>query len=94
LGEQIAPAEAPFSKGLVHAALGDRRQAFECFEQIRDWGSFTTEHARYFFPDVLGPLREDPRYDKLLRVVNEYWGLHPDGRLPDGSPSGEASGPP
>jgi serine/threonine protein kinase/tetratricopeptide (TPR) repeat protein len=82
-GEQIDRAEAPFSKGLVHAALGAPERAFECFEEIRDWGSFTTEHARYFFPEVLGPLREDPRYDELLRTVNEYWGLYPDGRLPE-----------
>lgn len=89
LGEQIDQADAPFSKGLVHAALGDTDRAFECFEQVRDWGSFTTEYARYFFPDVIGPLREDPRYDELLRTVNEYWGLNPDGSLPD---DGSASG--
>jgi len=83
LGRQIDRTEASFSKGLVHAALGDPERAFECFEQIHDWGSFTTEHARYFFPNVLGPLREDPRYDELLRTVNEYWGLRPDGRLPE-----------
>jgi TolB-like protein/Flp pilus assembly protein TadD len=82
-GEQIGRAEAPFSRGLVHAALGAPERAFACFEEIRDWGSFTTEHARYFFPDALGPLREDPRYDELLRTVNEYWGLAPDGALPE-----------
>jgi Serine/threonine protein kinase len=79
LSEQIDRSEAPFSKGLVHAALGDTDRAFECFGQVRDWGSFTTEHARYFFPDVLGPLREDPRYDDLLRTINEYWGYIPTG---------------
>ena len=86
----IDEARHPFSAGLVRAALGDGAAALEAFEQVGDWGSFDTEHARYFFPDVLGPLRGTAHYDSLLRAVNESWGLEPDGTLPTepGSPSG------
>jgi hypothetical protein len=66
----------------VHAALGDSDAAFDAFERVRTWGTFETEHIRYFFPDVLGPLRNTPRYDALIRRVNRAWGLRPDGLLP------------
>ena len=32
---------------------------------------------------MLDRLQEDPRYDTLLRAVNEFWGLDLDGSLPD-----------
>lgn len=80
--DQIDETDAPFSAGLVHAALGDSDAAFNAFERVRTWGTFETEHIRYFFPDVLGPLRNTPRYDALIRRVNRAWGLRPDGLLP------------
>lgn len=73
--DQIDETGDSFSAGLVHAALGEDDAAFDAFEQVRDWSSFSTEHVRYFFPDVLGPLREDPRYEELLRQVDRSWGL-------------------
>ena len=81
--EEIDEIAAPFSAGLVHAALGDPDAAFDAFDRVSRWGSFETEHVRYFFPDVLGPLRDDPRYDALIRRVNQAWGLAPDGSLPE-----------
>ena len=80
---QIDEINAPFSVGLVHAALDDPDAAFDAFDHVRHWGSFETEHVRYFFPDALGPLRDDPRYDALIRRVNQAWGLKPDGSIPD-----------
>lgn len=80
---QIDETTAPFSAGLVLAALDDADAAFEAFNRVGDWGSFETEHLRYFFPDVLGSLREDPRYDELVRTVNRSWGLKPDGTIPE-----------
>jgi hypothetical protein len=85
--EVIDEVETPFSAGLVRAALGDADAAFDAFDRVTYWGSFETEHIRYFFPDVLGPLRDDPRYDALIRRVNQAWGLEPDGSLPDGDAS-------
>jgi len=82
---RIDPLEASgdaFSAGLVHAALGDRDAAFEAFERV-EWPSFSfaTEQLRYFYPDVLGPIRDDPRYPGLLSEVDRSWGLavEPDG---------------
>jgi len=80
---QIDEATAPFSAGLAQAALGNVDAAVEAFERVDNWGSLETEHLRYFFPDVLGPLREDPRYEALIRGVNQAWGLEPDGGLPE-----------
>lgn len=71
----IEEADHPFSAGLVHAALGEADAAFDAFERVSTWGSFSTEHFRYFFPDVLGPLRADPRYAEILHDVNRSWGL-------------------
>lgn len=86
LGE-IDEASDPFSVGLVRAALGDIEGAFEAFEQVGDWGSFETEHLRYFFPEILGPVREDPRHEGLVQEVNQSWGLRPDGSLPEDAPT-------
>jgi hypothetical protein len=77
---QIDAVEAPFSAGLMHAALGDPQAALDAFERVEDWGSFETEHVRYFFPDALGPLRNDPRYDALIQTVDRSWGVTPDGQ--------------
>ncbi len=73
--DRIDEASHPFSAGLVHAALGRRDEAFALFEQVREWDSPATEIARYYSPDVLGPLRADPRYGRLLRRIDEAWGL-------------------
>lgn len=73
LAAQIDAATDPFSAGLVHAALGDIDAAFDAFEQVHDWGSHATEQLRYFFPDVLGPVRQDRRYQRLLRILDRSW---------------------
>lgn len=65
----------PFAAGLVHAALGQGDEAFASFGKVTRWEPTETELIRYFFPDVLGPLREDPRYERVLREVNRSWGL-------------------
>jgi len=73
--EELDEIDDAFSAGLVHAALGEEDVAFEAFASIAEWGTFETEHARYLFPDVLGPLRDDPRYQALLNRVDAAWGL-------------------
>jgi TolB-like protein/Flp pilus assembly protein TadD len=70
--EEEAPGD-PFWTGLVHAALGDE-EAFAAFARIERWGWFETEAVRYFFPDELGSIRDDPRYGRLLRDADRSWG--------------------
>lgn len=62
-----------FSEGLVLAALGETDAAFDAFARVADWTSFANDHARYFFPRVLGPLRADPRYAGVLGAADRVW---------------------
>ena len=73
----------PFSAGLLRAALGDKDGAFGAFERVGQWASFETEQLRYFYPEALGPLRADVRYEKLIQRVDQNWGLAPDGSVPE-----------
>lgn len=63
-----------FSIGLVRAALGDVEGAFEAIGGVRRWDAFSVDHARYFFPDALGALRADPRWEGVLQAANRAWG--------------------
>ncbi|MGI9190022.1 MAG: adenylate/guanylate cyclase domain-containing protein [Longimicrobiaceae bacterium] len=74
---RIDAAEDPFSIGLVRAALGERDQALGAFERIERWPPFVTEHMRYFFPDLLDPIRNDPRYEHILERLEQSWRLRP-----------------
>lgn len=42
-------------------------------ELVTDWGSFSEDFIRYFFPAVLGPLRADLRFDALIDAVERSW---------------------
>lgn len=75
---RIDGATHPFSRGLVLAALGDVDGAFSAFEQIREPDSFSADHFRYFFPEVLGPIRADPRYYRVRRDMARVWGWETD----------------
>lgn len=69
------PARDPASIGLLRAALGDLDGAFDAFGRVQVWRDFANEHVRYFYPDVLAPLRADPRYEGLVASVNGAWGV-------------------
>lgn len=70
----IRDAAHAMAEGLVLAALDETEAAFVAFGRVRDWRSFSTENFRYFFPDVLGPLRQDERYRRILRDIDSRWG--------------------
>ena len=70
---RIDSVDHPFSTGLLHAAMGNDEAALEAFESVRDWRSFSTEHIRYFFPDVLGHLRDSGRVDGILQRLDRAW---------------------
>ncbi len=81
LGGQI---EEVFSAGLIHAVRGDEEAAFDLFDQVETWNSFSIDVIRYFLPDALGTLRKHQRYDELISTINKSWGLHANGRIPAG----------
>ena len=73
-------------EGLTHAALGQADRAFGAWGHLKWPDAASGLNAwtfRYLFPDVLDPLRDDSRYEQLIRRMNRAWGLHPDGSLPD-----------
>jgi TolB-like protein len=65
----------PFSEGLVYLALGEHDVAFARFEQVIQWNAWPALAMRHFFPDVLGPLSEDPRYQAFYREMVADWGI-------------------
>ncbi len=67
----------PFAAGLVHAALGEEEDAFDAIRRVNRWSDWPTLSVRHFYRDVWGPLRDDPRYQELLREVDRTWGLEP-----------------
>jgi len=66
--------EDPFSTGLVYAALGENEKAFVNFEQIERWNTWPPLAMWHFFPNVLGPLAETPRYQALFKKMRKDWG--------------------
>jgi TolB-like protein/tetratricopeptide (TPR) repeat protein len=73
-----------FHVGLLQAGLGKKKAAFRAFDQVDQWvDGYKMETIQYHYPAILGPLRKDPRYDALLRTVNDAWNLRPDGSLPE-----------
>ncbi len=72
---QIEQTDDLFSAGLIYAALGEPDRAFAVFERIDQWGAWPTLAMRYYFPNVLSPVRNDVRYRKLLREIDRSWGI-------------------
>lgn len=73
------PGGAPFWEAMVHAALGEERAAFEALREV-EWTTVLRWDLRVF--PAFDPLRDDPRYDELIREIDVSWGLNPDGSLP------------
>jgi TolB-like protein/Flp pilus assembly protein TadD len=70
----LLPGPHVFSTGLAHAALGDREAAFAMWERVTAWSSFSVDHLRYFFPDLIGPMRADARFQVLRSRIDSTWG--------------------
>lgn len=69
----LDPGAHPFSVALVRAALGETESALDAMMGLERWDYWSTFAVRYFFPDVLRPLREDPRYAAVLQRVDASW---------------------
>jgi len=72
---QIERTEQPFATGMMHAVSGDHDLARDAFMSVKQWGIDTTPAIRYFFPEVLAPLRKDARYPELRRQIDASWGI-------------------
>jgi TolB-like protein/Flp pilus assembly protein TadD len=64
-----------FSIGLFHLSMGDTDLALDLFRQVEHWGRLVTEEVRYFYPEVLGPLRQDERFQAVLAAVDRSWNV-------------------
>ena len=76
--EQIRAAGDAFAIGLVKAGLGKKDQAMDLFIDIEEWGYWPALAVHFLYPDVLDPLRDDPRFDKLIGQVLVSHGGYPD----------------
>lgn len=74
---QIDAEADPFSAGLVHAALGEAEEALALLASVREWPLAIVSQLRYFFPEVLGPLRQHPDFADVLRQVDRSVGRPP-----------------
>ena len=79
--DQILGRIDPFPLGMLQALYGEIEEAFQSFNRVQDWSSFSTEFIRYLFPEVLTPLRKDKRFPDLIARINRAWGLKEDGRI-------------
>lgn len=61
--------------GLIHASLGEFKQSIKSFKKERNWGAFSTPMIRYFYPELLKPIRESEEYQKIIQNVNRCWGI-------------------
>ena len=73
LVEMLEQAIEPALVGSILAALREEDSAFETFQAVERWDPWPTLSVRYFFPDVLGTVREDPRYDEILDQMARSW---------------------
>jgi TolB-like protein/Tfp pilus assembly protein PilF len=64
--------ESPFAMGVAHAALGDLDQAFDLWSNGTTWTILLPAHFRY--GPVLDGVRADPRYQDVLRTIDQQWG--------------------
>ncbi|MDX1585400.1 MAG: tetratricopeptide repeat protein, partial [Balneolaceae bacterium] len=69
-GQSVA---GPFWEGIQHAALEERESALDSFDKIDQFSMWPNLSLRYYYSDILGPLREDERYRKLLDRMNRQW---------------------
>ena len=77
----------PLWLGRIYAALGEADRAFGALERLRrdDWGDIGPNAALHYGVNIdLTRLRDDPRYQELIREANRAWGLNSDGSFPRG----------
>ncbi|TVR33796.1 MAG: hypothetical protein EA390_03685 [Balneolaceae bacterium] len=73
--EELKNSKDYFCAGLVESAMGNYDEAFTLFEKTDKFGPFTTPMCRYYFPEVLRPVRDDSRYNSLIVQIEKSWGM-------------------
>lgn len=74
----------PVALGAIYGAVGEAKAALSAWQRWKITGDpFEYGLIRYFYPDLLGPVRKHPGYDDLIRKLNRHWGLNPDGSIPE-----------
>ncbi|MDX1672070.1 MAG: protein kinase [Balneolaceae bacterium] len=63
----------PFWSGLEAASAKDVDRAISEFQKIDQYSMWPNISLRYYFPDILGPVREDPRYADIIDAMNRQW---------------------
>ena len=70
-----------FSIGMALAGLGERDAAFASFEKIEQWQAWPAL-VMHHYPDILGDIPSDPRFESMLIDMRHDYGLDADGSLP------------
>ena len=65
--------KSPFWTGLEDAAKGNHQEALKAFQQIDQYSMWPNLSLRYFFPDLMDPIRNDPRYRDILERMDRQW---------------------
>lgn len=78
--ERCVGEDALLYRGLMLAALHRPDEAFDVLERIESWNvspllHFGNRSLRYHFPRILGPLRDNPRFEILLERMDRVWGV-------------------
>lgn len=84
-------AGANFGIALIEAGLDNDEAALSAlFKEKRHYyeGLYIlprsgVQELRYFYPDILHSIRKSSQYNQLIRRLNEWLGLNPDGSLPE-----------
>lgn len=69
----LQQAQAPFWTGLEEAAKGNSEKAIGDFQQIDQFSMWPNLSLRYFFPDLMDPVRNNPRYQDILDLMDRQW---------------------
>ncbi len=73
---QFSDNKDTFSEGVLYAGLGKKDEAFLALEKVEDWNYWAVLSIHHLYPEVLGPLRKDPRFTQVLKNAKSSWGIH------------------
>ena len=74
---RIDPNVDAFAVGFVHLALGEVDTAFEWFSKVDQLGPWPTLAVHHLYGFIWDNVRDDPRYEELVRHAYASWGLDP-----------------